>query len=46
LFDPKRTWVFNEKTNFSKSKNSPWLGKELTGKVVAVFNNGRQSIDE
>lgn len=46
LFDPHRTWTFDEKTNLSKSKNSPWLGKEVTGKAMAVFNNGRHKIDE
>jgi dihydroorotase len=45
LFDPNREWRFDEKTNFSKSKNSPWFGKELKGKAVAVFNNNKQWID-
>jgi dihydroorotase len=46
LFDPERTWTLDEKTNYSKSKNSPWFGKEITGKVVAVFNNGKQRLEE
>ncbi len=46
LFDPARTWTFDEKTNLSKSKNSPWLGQTLTGKVVAVFNNGKYKFDD
>ena len=45
LIDPNRKWVLNENTNFSRSKNSPWFGKELTGKAVAVFNNGQVWID-
>lgn len=45
LFAPEKTWVFNEKTNLSKSKNSPWLGKEVKGKAVAVFNNGKSWMD-
>lgn len=45
LFDPERTWTLNDETNFSKSKNSPWFGKELKGKAVAVFNNGKHWID-
>jgi dihydroorotase len=32
--------------NLSKSRNSPWLNKEIKGKAVAVFNNGRTRIDE
>lgn len=46
LFDPNRSWTLDEKTNLSKSKNSPWYGKEITGKVVAVFNNNKQRIEE
>jgi dihydroorotase len=45
LFDPNRSWVLDDKTNFSKSKNSPWYGKNITGKVAAVFNNSKQWID-
>jgi dihydroorotase len=45
LFDPTRTWVLDDKTNESKSHNSPWYGKEITGKAVAVFNNGKNWID-
>lgn len=46
LFDPAKTWELNDKTNASKSKNSPWYGKSLTGKTVAVFNNGRHWFDQ
>lgn len=46
LFDPNRVWTLDEKTNLSKSKNSPWYGKEVTGKVVAVFNNNKQRIED
>lgn len=45
LFDPNKVWVPEEKNNFSKSKNSPWFGKKIKGKAVAVFNNARVSID-
>jgi dihydroorotase len=46
LFDPNKSWTFDEKVNLSKAKNSPWLNKEIKGKAVAVFNNGRTRIDE
>jgi dihydroorotase len=46
LFDPNMQWTFNAKTNFSKSKNSPWFGKEIQGKAVAVFNNSKFWIDQ
>jgi dihydroorotase len=45
LFDPARTWTLDEKTNASRSKNSPWFGQELTGKAVAVFNNSKHWFD-
>ncbi|HLZ17582.1 MAG TPA: dihydroorotase [Cyclobacteriaceae bacterium] len=46
LFDPNGEWEFQSDNNFSKSKNSPWLGKKLKGKAVAVFNNGKVKMDE
>lgn len=45
LFNPARKWTLDERTSFSKSKNSPWWGKEITGKAVAVFNNGKYWLD-
>lgn len=41
IFDPTKTWTFTKKDIYSKSKNTPLLGKELEGKVLAVMNNGR-----
>jgi dihydroorotase len=45
LLDPSRVWTLDEKTNLSKSKNSPWFKQTLTGKTVAVFNNNKQWLD-
>lgn len=45
LFDPSKKWFFDESSNQSKSRNSPNFGKELTGKAVAVFNNGKVLLD-
>ncbi len=45
LVDPDRKWLLDENSNLSKSRNSPWFGKELTGKAVAVFNNGHFRAD-
>lgn len=45
LFNPEKTWRLDEKTNLSRSRNSPWFGKELKGKAVAVFNNGKFWVD-
>jgi len=41
LFNPGIKWQLNRQTNRSKSENSPFFGEELTGKVIAVFNNGQ-----
>lgn len=45
LLDPDRVWTLDEKSNLSKSRNSPWWNKKIVGKVAAVFNNGKQWID-
>lgn len=45
LIDPALKWVLNDESNYSKSKNSPWYGKEVTGKAVAVFNQGKHWMD-
>jgi dihydroorotase len=45
LFDPNREWVFTPDSNYSKAKNSPWLGNTLKGKVIAVFNNSKHWLD-
>jgi dihydroorotase len=42
LMDPRVEWTFTQELNQSKAINSPWLGKTLTGKAVAVFNNSKQ----
>jgi dihydroorotase len=38
LFDPSTTSIIDEKRFLSKSKNSPFIGKELKGNVVGVIN--------
>ncbi|WP_270090180.1 dihydroorotase [Sphingobacterium sp. SYP-B4668] len=41
LFDTSSEWIFTKEDNKSKSDNSPFLGTELKGKVLAVLNNGK-----
>lgn len=41
LFDLAKSWNFNEKTNRSKSKNSPLFGQTLKGAVELVINNNQ-----
>lgn len=40
LYNPTQKWVFDADTNQSKAANSPLFEQELSGKVLAVFNNG------
>lgn len=47
IFDPNETWIVDEKKFFSKGKNSPYIGMQLTGKVhytlvggVVKYRNG------
>jgi dihydroorotase len=41
LFDPNKEWTFSRENIRSKSRNSPFIGKKLKGKVVAVFNKNK-----
>ncbi len=48
IFDPAETWLYDAKKGFSKSLNSPWSGRKLTGRVKTtivagkvVFQNGK-----
>ena len=41
LFDPSGKWVVGEKSILSKSKNTPFIGKELTGKVIGIINKNK-----
>ena len=41
LFNPAATWTVTEKDIRSKSKNTPFIGKQLTGKVVGIVNKGQ-----
>ncbi len=39
LFDPAGTWVYDR--THSKSKNSPFLGQTLTGRVIGTMHQGQ-----
>ncbi|NJL74472.1 MAG: dihydroorotase [Saprospiraceae bacterium] len=39
LFDPTKVWMFERQAIRSKSKNSPFIGKEFKGKVLGIIRN-------
>ncbi|WP_299991582.1 dihydroorotase [uncultured Pontibacter sp.] len=41
LFHPELKWTPTAAGTRSKSKNSPFLGRELTGKVIGLVNKGQ-----
>jgi dihydroorotase len=38
LFDPQKPWQVSAQTLQSKSTNTPWLGKDLLGRVVKTWS--------
>jgi dihydroorotase len=45
IVDPERVWVYDPAKGCSKSRNSPWAGRSLTGRVVATLVEGRRVYD-
>ena len=41
IFDPNEKWVFEDEHIQSKSSNSPFLGKELTGKIKFILSKNQ-----
>ncbi len=41
FFLPNATWTVTENSLFSKSKNSPFIGEKLKGKITATVNEGQ-----
>jgi dihydroorotase len=40
LIDPERRWVYDPAKGFSKSRNSPWSGREMIGRAIATLVGG------
>jgi dihydroorotase len=45
VLDPDQRWTYDPAKGYSKSSNSPWAGKKLTGRVVATLVDGRLVYD-
>lgn len=41
LFDPDAEWTYDAKAGFSKSRNSPWHGQKLRGRVRSTYVAGK-----
>jgi len=41
VIDPERRWLYDPAKGYSKSRNSPWAGQEMTGRAVATLVHGR-----
>ncbi|MBS1653036.1 MAG: dihydroorotase [Bacteroidetes bacterium] len=46
LFSTSEITELTDKNNFSKSKNSPFFNKKLSGKVLGVINNNKLILNE
>lgn len=46
LFVPGETFIFEEKMIRSKSRNSPFIGKELKGRVIGIINNSQIQLNK
>jgi dihydroorotase len=42
VFDAEQEWVFNREDSASKSRNSPFFGWKLKGKVLATIVAGKK----
>jgi dihydroorotase len=41
VLDPERCWTYEPIKGYSKSRNSPWAGRALVGRVIATLVGGR-----
>jgi len=41
VLDPERRWTYDPAKGYSKSRNSPWAGQELVGRVIATVVDER-----
>lgn len=46
LFDPDAEYIFEEKNIYSRSHNSPYIGKTLKGKTFGIINGDKLFLNE
>jgi dihydroorotase len=46
VFDPAMSWTVDAGSLQSKSRNTPFEGRELTGRVVHTFFEGRPTVQD
>ena len=46
IFEPDTNYVFEENAILSKSKNSPFVGKEMNGKVIGIINKNKLVLND
>ena len=44
IFDPEKAWTFSKNDIFSKSKNTPFTGWRMKGKVLAIVRENHLSV--
>ena len=44
LFNPETEWVFDETHIRSKSRNTPFIGRKLKGKVIGIVNQNQMQM--
>ena len=40
IIDPDQEWIFKEQNIYSKSRNTPFIGEKLKGKVRFTISKG------
>lgn len=45
VLDPERAWTYDPAKGWSKSRNSPWAGQPMTGRVTHTIVDGRLVYD-
>ena len=46
IFSPSEKYIFEESAIVSKSKNCAFIGKEMKGKVIGIFNKGKMILNK